>query len=145
MSSYTPMLKQTINESKFEDDKHKFYYHRKITNKWLEKGYVKLSCLDEEDKYGVLSMVVNKFVMFMDHQFNIYRGVVKMTTPTETDNVSEFNPKFYFDNSYSNEKLDIDDEVFNFDELKLLDRNKYEIRGFYHKPTEDKKKKKPKK
>jgi len=133
MNTYKPTLKQSVDESKFEDEKHMFYYHRKITNKWVEKGYKKVDCYNVSDKYGVLNELLHKkYVMFLDDKYNIYRGLVRYSTPIETDNQTTFETRIYMENPYTNEKVFLDDdEVFNFEELKMLNRNRYEIRGFY--------------
>ena len=129
-------VKLQINNSKFNDENHKINYFNKIVNNWIEiEKYTQSKCYNYDFIEELISDLITKYsVRFIDKDYNIYTGIILSTTPNENDDLSIFEPKYYFTNINMTEKYDLND-IFNLEDYQHYSQEKdNECRGFYYIP-----------
>jgi len=60
----------------FENDNHRFFYFRKVVQRWKDNGY-KHELIDEGELHKILDNYIDVFIMVLDHKLDIYRGVLE--------------------------------------------------------------------
>jgi len=116
----------------FENDNHRFFYFRKVVQRWKDNGY-KHELIDEGELHTILDKYIDSFIMVLDSNLDIYRGVLEY----EDGNYLIKNP-YAIDEE---EKHNITELCFNGVEPRKLNA----LLGLYYKNTLKKNKTKYKK
>jgi len=60
----------------FENDNHRFFYFRKVVQRWKDNKY-KQELIDDDELHKILDKYINSFIMLLDNNLNIYRGILE--------------------------------------------------------------------